>query len=119
MHRYEPTRVPGFVAPAVLAYAAALIDLQVVAGAIIAVEIEQDADAIMAAQVGIARARLDWRRVTTGRMCALERDVEKILILGEMYLGRALFHCINSVACGVLQLARLALPARIGEIAVE
>ena len=56
--RHEPARVPGRVAPAVLAHAAALVDLQVEAGRVVAVQVEQQADAVERPQVGVARPRL-------------------------------------------------------------
>src|SRR5207302_528014 len=78
---HEPLRVPIQVSPAILAHAATLIDLKVEVGAVIAVQIEQDADAVEWLQVGIAPAVLDRGELLSGRMLAAQGDVEKILIV--------------------------------------
>ena len=114
---HEPFGMPGRIATAVLTHAAALIDLQLIIGSIIAVEIEQDADPVEGVQIRAACAILDGRHLFSVRMLAAHGEVEEVLVKGEPGPCRTL---LSRVAGGVFQLQRPgAVPARIVEIAVQ
>src|SRR5262249_13717198 len=80
-------------------------------------EVEQDADTVERLQVCVAWAVLDERLLLALRMFAAERDVEKLLIVGEPGFGRMI---LGGAAGGVLQHERLQiLPASVVQVAVQ
>src|SRR5262249_12712629 len=114
---HEPARVPALVSPAIVGEAAALIDLKMKIRAVIPIEVDQQANAIEVAEVGVALADLHRCHVPVRRMLTAQGQVEKLLVVREACLGGTV---LRSVAADVAQLQRLdALPADVIESTVE
>ena len=68
--------------------ATALIDLQVIVGLVVAIEIEHDADAIERVQIHVAGSFLHFGDLASHRVLALRGDVKKLAIVCEVGLCR-------------------------------
>src|SRR5262249_32342781 len=117
LDRHEPAWVPAPVQPALLRHAAALVNLEVVGGGIVPIEIEIDAHAVEGPQVGVAAAGLYRRDIATVGMLALHGQVEEFVVVRQPHRRRIL---LTGVAESVLEPhGDGLLPARIFELAVE
>src|SRR5262249_10231510 len=116
-HGHEPARVPALVAPAVVAKAAALIDLELEVAAVVAIEIDQETHAVEIAEIGVALPHFDRRNVAVRRMLTAQGQIEELLVerqarLAGIFLGR--------VADDAAEFQGLdALPANVVEGAVQ
>ena len=112
-----PLWVPGQVAPAIITHAAAFVDLQVIVRVVVAVEIEQDAHAVVGSHVGVVWPDFDQGDRTGGRVLTAKRHVEILVIECQAHLR---FVFAGSVAYCIAQNDRPgSLPTGIVELAVQ